>query len=125
MDELIRILNDSFGGGWFSLHSKITSVNPEYYDGSKFQHGIVVEFVNIYTRERYPFLMIKQYSNNDSSETMSLLEFEASKYLMNSILFSRETKGKSLDIRGDMIKTFADIKKEILEYTNKNNNGRS
>ena len=39
---------------------------------------------------------------------------------MNSILFSKETNNSVVDgVDGHLIKTFADIKKEILEYKRK------
>lgn len=120
MDELIRCLNNSFCGKWFEYKYKTIQINHEHIDGFRYQHDIAVEFKNIYTREKHPFIRVKMYSTDNPVDIEFKLKLEAANWLMNSILFSKETNNSIIDgVDGHLIKTFADIKKEILEYKSK------
>lgn len=125
MEEIIDSLNNSFGGQWFKSHSKTTIINQEYYDGCGFRHEIMVEFTNIYTLEKYSCIRVKAYSKTDSDDVKKELEVNVRNWLMNGLLFSKETDSKFISGDGCMIRTFADIKKEILEFKNKYDNGRN
>lgn len=100
-NKIVDLLNKTFVSNLFE-YNKCTS----YVDNSfKIEMRCTYKPLNI-------VLQYLKYSTNSSDE--GLCEEFFNEHLMKNIIFSLPTNGSNVDISGNRIYTFADIKEHIL-----------
>ena len=118
MKNIIELINDSFGGKYFEsqIVHWVATENDQTCD-SNYKHVYTANMY--YTPTDSSVLRIKQYSDMEfSEENLDKFIDTFNEYIVRNALFSKPINKRSnfyKKYKDNIIKPFADYKKEILE----------